>query len=431
MPSFVALFSINFCIGGLPLQKKLSSLFQKPLWRRLTYFTAGMACGLLSVWSARQLVGTPTAEFFAATGLLAGRLFFPKKQWRQEDLRGAVVGTLFFLAPGLIFPLLGGWILFYLFTREAVPSSFLGTLFLIPASLYYYRSDLLFIYIFVLSLFFLAENIYHFDGKEGTRVAAAICFLPRIYSLSCGTRRVIRVALLAAVFLFVFGAFSLYRLVYSSLQQTAVFSCGNGEEKVVALTFDDGPDPQYTSGILDVLKDKNVHATFFVVGKQAERYPELLCRYLAEGHEIGNHTYTHSNLYRRTEEKVWSEMSRNSDTIEAITGQPPKYFRPPRGLYDKQVLAACSSLEQRLILWSISSEDWMEPSAKHIVRRISQKVHPGAIILFHDGGGFVHNYGGDRSNTVKALGQIVDILHAEGYRFVTITEMLAAEETPS
>ena len=429
MPSFVALFSLNFCIGGLPLQKKLSSLFQGPLWRRLTYFTAGMACGLLSVWGARQLVGTPAAELFAATGLLAGRLFFPLKQWRQEDMRGAVVGTLFFLAPGLIIPLLGGWILFYLLTREAVPSSLLGSLPLIPVSLYYYKSDLLFFYIFIISLLFMAENLHHFDGREDTRIAAAICFLPRIYSLSCGARRVIRITLFTAVFIFIFSTLSLYRLVYSGSQQMAVFSCGSGAEKVVALTFDDGPDPQYTSEILDILKEKNVPATFFVVGKQAERYPKLLCRCLAEGHEVGSHTYTHSNLYRRTGEKVWAEISRNSDTIEEITGQAPKYFRPPRGLYDEQVLAACTSLEQRLILWSISSEDWMEPSAKHIVRRISQKVHPGAIILFHDGGGFVHNYGGDRSSTVKALGQVVDLLHAVGYRFVTITEMLATEET--
>lgn len=167
------------------------------------------------------------------------------------------------------------------------------------------------------------------------------------------------------------------------------------------------------------------------MGKQAERYPELLQRCLAEGHEVGNHTYTHSSLYRRTGEKVTAEISRNRDTIEGITGQAPQYLRPPRGLYDDQVLEACSNLEQRLVLWSISSEDWMEPSAKHIVRRILRKVHPGAVVLFHDGGGFVHNYGGDRSNTVKALGPIIDLLHEQGYRFVTIGEMLAAAENPS
>lgn len=225
------------------MQKKLSSLFQKPLWRRLTYFSAGMICGLLSVWSARQLVGTPAAGFFAATGLLAGRLFFPLRRWRQEDMRGAVVGTLLFLAPGLIALLLAGWLIFYLLTREAVPSSFLGTLPLIPASLYYYRSDLLFFYIFILSLFFLAENLHHYDGRGDAGVAAAICFLPRICTGSGGARRVIRVTLLSAALILALGALSLYRVVYSDSQQTAVFSCGSGEEKVVALTFDEGRIP--------------------------------------------------------------------------------------------------------------------------------------------------------------------------------------------
>ena len=428
MPSFLALFSLNFCIGGLPLPKKFSSLFQEAVLRRSAYFATGLVCGFLSVWIARQLIGTPAAEFIAATGLLAGRLFFPFKQWRQEDLRGAVVGTLLLLAPGLIVPLFGGWFIFYLLTREAVPSSFLGILVLAPLSIHYYESDLLLLYIIVLTCFFLAENFRHSDRSVNSRVSATICYLPRIYHRAQRLRRVINYLLLSAALLFLIAALSLYRVVYSGPQQAVVFNCGSGEEKVVALTFDDGPDPRYTAGILDILEGKNVPATFFVVGTQAERYPEILRRCLEEGHEIGNHTYTHANLYRRNSRKIEKEISWNSAVIEKITGQAPQYFRPPRGLYDEQILAACNRLDQRLILWSVSGEDWMEPSAKHIVKRISQKIHPGAIILLHDGGGFLHNYGGDRSSTVNALAQVIDMLQQRGYRFVTISELLKLEE---
>lgn len=429
MPGFLALFSLNFCIGGLPLPKRISNLFRESLFRRASYFAAGMACGFFALWTARFLVGTAAAEYFAATGLLAGRLFFPLKRWRQEDLRGVVVGTLLLLAPGLLLLLIGGWIIFYLLTREVITGTFLGTLLLLPVSLHYYESDLLFLYIFIVASFFLAENMQHFEGREDSRVAAAICFLPHLYRETRGLRRAVNFALLSAVFLLLTMTAYLYRMVYTGSQQAAVFSSGNVEEKIAALTFDDGPDPRYTGEILDILKEKGAPATFFVVGTQAERYPDILRRCIEEGHEIGSHTYTHANLYHRNSGKVEFEMSRNREVIKGITGQAPQYFRPPRGLYDERILSAGDRLEQRIILWSISGEDWMEPSAKHIVRRISQKIHPGAIILLHDSGGLLHNYGGDRSSTVSALGQIIDSLRRQGYRFVTVGELLEADHS--
>ncbi|NLA27508.1 MAG: polysaccharide deacetylase family protein [Firmicutes bacterium] len=395
--------------------------------RRSAYFVTGLVCGFISVWIARQLIGTPAAEFFAATGLLTGRLFFPLKQWRQEDLRGAVVGTLLLFAPGLIPPLLGSWFLFYAFTREAVPSSFLGILALVPFTLHYYKSDLLFFYIVVLVCLFLAENLRNSGRQGNSKVADTICYLPRVYHRIRGLRRLINYLLLLAALLLLIASVSLYRVVYSGPEQAPVFNCGKSAQKLVAITFDDGPDPRYTAPILDILKDKNVRATFFVVGTQAERHPELLHRCIEEGHEIGNHTYSHANLYRRNSQKIEKEISWNSAVIEKITGQAPQYFRPPRGLYDERILATCNRLEQRLILWSVSGEDWMEPSARHIVKQVSQKIHPGAIILLHDGGGFLHNYGGNRSNTVNALGQIIDVLQQRGYRLVTISELLDSE----
>ncbi|MBI3934722.1 MAG: polysaccharide deacetylase family protein [Acidobacteria bacterium] len=186
----------------------------------------------------------------------------------------------------------------------------------------------------------------------------------------------------------------------------------------VALTFDDGPGED-TAAILDTLKSTGARATFFLCGRNVERYPELARRIAQDGHEIGNHTYAHPRLMGRSPGKLFLEIDRAQKVIEHHTGRAPELFRPPYGLRWFGLFPILRQLKMQAVMWSVNGRDW-NTGPEEITQRILRQAHPGAIILLHDG--LPPQDHGDRRATVQALPAIIRILGGR-YRFVTVSEM--------
>ena len=200
------------------------------------------------------------------------------------------------------------------------------------------------------------------------------------------------------------------------------------DRKVAALTFDDGPHPEYTSEILDILKEKKVKAAFFLVGQHVEKYPEVARRIVEEGHEVGNHTYTHKDVFSLSKEAIRSEIRRAQEAIYNTTGVRTTWFRPPRGAYRESGKRLILDAGFTMALWSISSLDWRRVKPSVVAKRIMRYLHPGAIILFHDSGSLVKPEGGNRSNTVKCLPLVIDEIRKRGYRIVSLYELKELKE---
>jgi len=192
-------------------------------------------------------------------------------------------------------------------------------------------------------------------------------------------------------------------------------------ENTVALTFDDGPDPRFTPQILDLLAEHDVQATFFVTGARAEAYPELLQRIVNEGHIVGNHTYGHPNLVEATDMDVLeAEVQRTEDIINSLVGYRTKLFRAPYGFLYDELLEQLGEMDYTVVGWSVDSLDWQADTPEEIAYNVISNIHPGAIVLMHDGAGDT----GDRTNTIEALGQIIPNLKDQGLEFETVPDML-------
>ncbi|MBU0686725.1 MAG: polysaccharide deacetylase family protein [Candidatus Margulisbacteria bacterium] len=194
----------------------------------------------------------------------------------------------------------------------------------------------------------------------------------------------------------------------------------------VALTFDDGPSKGYTERVLDILQKENAKATFFVLGLKVAMNPDILKRMYEEGHEIGSHTYYHTDLDAMDNEEFESELKTTTELIEDITGKKDELFRPPHGrlTYEKRKI-----LEEKgydIVMWSVHADDFSYPngwvrSSEAIAERVINSVHGGDIVLMHD-----------RTNQlVEALPQIVKELKAKGYKFVTISELVNRKSAQS
>ena len=205
-----------------------------------------------------------------------------------------------------------------------------------------------------------------------------------------------------------------------------VFFESETSQKVVALTFDDGPYSPYTEQILDILKENNVPATFFLIGQNAERNPELVKRIVSEGHQLGNHTYHHVDLLKADSKTIAEEIDRTSKVIATITGTMPHVVRPPHGFRDPKVMEIVSQRGLEVVEWSVMSRDWTSPGVEAIVDRTVKKVKNGSIILLHDGDGTANK--ASRIQSVEATRRIIQTLMAEGYQFVTVDEILAKTE---
>lgn len=185
--------------------------------------------------------------------------------------------------------------------------------------------------------------------------------------------------------------------------------------RAVALTFDDGPNPNATPAILDALRERGVRATFFILGRHAERWPDLVQRVAEDGHAIGNHGYYHRKLHFKSPAYVRDDLTRGADAIERASGVRPRLFRAPHGFRAPWVSAIARSLGERTVGWSLGVWDSDRPGVEAIVERTVAGAHPGSILLLHDGDGYDPN--GDRTQTARAVPLIVDRLHDQGYRF--------------
>ncbi|MBD2138823.1 polysaccharide deacetylase family protein [Anabaena sp. FACHB-1237] len=193
------------------------------------------------------------------------------------------------------------------------------------------------------------------------------------------------------------------------------------KEKVIALTIDDGPWPKTTTEMLDILKQNDVKATFFWVGSALQENPEIAKEVVAEGHAIGNHTWHH--WYKKMDAATAkNEIEKTNQLIYKTTGVKTSFFRPPGGYLNNGLAAYAKSQQNSVIMWSVTSAD-TDRRAKYqvFVKNVLRDAKPGAIVLMHDGGG-------NRERTVKALPEIISGLKKQGYQFVTIPELLAMEK---
>jgi peptidoglycan/xylan/chitin deacetylase (PgdA/CDA1 family) len=189
------------------------------------------------------------------------------------------------------------------------------------------------------------------------------------------------------------------------------------DRKVVALTYDDGPDSPYTGQIMDCLKKNNVKATFFVIGENGSRHPQEIRRMMAEGHEIGNHSWSHHTLVLRTPAYMRQEIERTDALLRGMGYTNEIYFRAPEGRKLLVLPWVLAKLHKIHILFDVVAIDWEQKSVPTMLERIKTGVRPGSIILLHDGGG-------DRSATVLLTDAIINTLGKEGYTFCTISQLL-------
>ena len=183
----------------------------------------------------------------------------------------------------------------------------------------------------------------------------------------------------------------------------------------VALTFDDGPSENLTPELLDILKAHHIHATFFVIGENAARYPEILQRAVREGHEVGSHSWSHPAFAKMSENAVRRELQKTDDAIRSAIGHSPTLLRPPYGsitAHQKQWIHADFGYD--IILWDVDPLDWKRPGSTVVMNRIVKETRPGSIVLSHD----IH------PGTIAAMPETFDKLQAKGFKFVTVSELI-------
>lgn len=201
---------------------------------------------------------------------------------------------------------------------------------------------------------------------------------------------------------------------------------GPRNEMKVALSFDDAPDPRFTPQILDILAECGVKATFFVVGHRAEKNPELVERIKQEGHEIGNHSYNHSQFSKLTMDQYRNQILKTNQIIEKIVGYSPRFIRPPYGELLPEQLSWSSKENFVIVNWDVDSEDWKnDPTSEQIMSNIKKTLRPGSIILQHAGGGT----GQSLMGTIEALPELIHTLKQDGYQIVLISELINQSAT--
>jgi peptidoglycan/xylan/chitin deacetylase (PgdA/CDA1 family) len=188
------------------------------------------------------------------------------------------------------------------------------------------------------------------------------------------------------------------------------------DQPYIAVTFDDGPNAENTPRLLEMLKQRNIKATFFLIGQNAAANPDLVRRILADGNEVGNHSWTHPQLSKLSDDRVTAEITKTQDAIKQASGFTPTLLRPPYGaITPRQRVWIENQFGLNIILWSVDPFDWKRPGASVITQRILSQVRPGAIILSHD----IHK------QTVDAMPATLDGLIAKGYKFATVSQLIA------
>lgn len=191
------------------------------------------------------------------------------------------------------------------------------------------------------------------------------------------------------------------------------------EEKVLSISFDAAWGNANTEGIMDILDQYGVKTTFFLVGFWAEKYPELVAELVARGHEIGNHSATHPHMAQMTDAQIREELRQCSELVRSITGTPTTLFRPPYGEYNDSVVRVSREEGYECVQWNVDSLDWKNLGAQDMVKRCTQSVNPGDIVLFHN----------DSKYILEALPQILEYYTQAGYKIVPVSQILLQGET--
>jgi peptidoglycan-N-acetylglucosamine deacetylase len=189
-------------------------------------------------------------------------------------------------------------------------------------------------------------------------------------------------------------------------------------QRVVAITFDDGPNPVYTPQVLEIFSEAKGKATFFMIGEQMKSHPEVVKQVRDQGHEIGNHTFTHPKLSQLSEQDCLKEVEDTEILIEKMAGRKPVVFRPPYLDYNQDTVSLLQKKKYPMIgALNLEAQDWEQPGVEHILEKSREAVKNGSILIFHDG------YG-DRSQTIEAVRMLVSELTSQGYQLVTVSELL-------
>jgi peptidoglycan/xylan/chitin deacetylase (PgdA/CDA1 family) len=190
------------------------------------------------------------------------------------------------------------------------------------------------------------------------------------------------------------------------------------QEKLIAFTFDDGPNRRYTPQVLELLQKYHAHATFFLIGQEVVRFPEMVKKIEAAGMEIGNHGMNHKWLHKITADEIQKEITGGSDAITSAGGKKPYLYRLPGGFASDDASKLLGSLGYTVIGWSVDTRDWrMSATAEGIERIVMRDAAPGRIVIMHDGS--VH-----REGTIQALSHVLPALEGQGYKIVSIGELL-------
>lgn len=209
------------------------------------------------------------------------------------------------------------------------------------------------------------------------------------------------------------------QLPYQNRTKSISVSSGARHLPYIALTFDDGPHPVNTPKVLDILSRYNVKATFYVIGNKVGSYPHIIRRIVAEGHEIGNHTWTHSKLTRLSNAQIRSELTRTKNAIIRAAGVKPRTMRPPYGaLLTRQRQWIHSEYGYPTILWDVDPQDWKRPGVSVVKQRLVSNARNGSILLLHD----LHG------PSIQAVPGVLDSLLRKGYKFVTVSQLIAQKE---
>lgn len=365
--------------------------------------------GALAIFAARLVNDTGLTMTAAALGVMVGHSWSPIMGFRERPARWVALGAL-----AAFTPLVGWWAL-------------------AAAVLVYYLSGSMAVAQLSVSLFlpFLLWQVKQFDIYVIFGLILTIILVyqavPLLNPDRTAIRKRLRLRQLLAVTVIIALAVLLFfnRYVYRGFgQQVDIIRRGTPEFKVVAITFDDGPDPLYTPGILDILQEYNVPATFFMVGRHVQQYPDIVRRIVEDGHSVGNHTWSHRSLVPLSVDQTRLEIMQAHYAIEAITGTPPRLFRPPRGVYSSFARTFLREQEYTIVLWDVTSQDWAELPSRRIADNVLNNVSPGSIILFHDSGNLISAEGGNRINTVRALPLVIEGLQQQGYSFLTIDDLI-------
>lgn len=236
-----------------------------------------------------------------------------------------------------------------------------------------------------------------------------------------------RIAMWAAAVLISLGGFFLLMGVLPENNfYGKVITRAETTQKVIALTYDDGPYSPYTERLLRVLQDKNVRATFFMVGENAFADQEAVKLVKKGGHEIALHAGRHQDLLKLDSEQIAADIDSGKSTLEWLTGDKIKYMRPPHGFRDWTVMEQIHEYGLQAVNWSVIPKDWLCPGADVIADRVCERAFPGAIVLLHDGESPTGT--ASREQTIEATAMIIDRLRQQGYRFVTVSQLLEDKE---